>query len=292
MEKINFTRREFLNFSWRMAVVAVFGAAASACSPTQSTTPTPKPTPYEIPTVDPLDISPYRDLARFYPTLESLQINGEAIRFGTAVPTTIYNFTRNRTVYPDSAKSIFDYFESLADSNRSIDYSFHFQMFDKTILQLIKRPVIERFFVLVPSDGPNLPTNFLSKPDAVTAVTLIIDKEPTKSKSYTFIKLNDILDSDQSKDPSDFRKFVTEVCQSTIFVKLHTEISEHIIGYQNLSQEIFCNSISYEIEDRYKNVPYDTHTKNLRNMGFAGFPVIVSSQKDYLSFPQLGDLIK
>jgi hypothetical protein len=290
MEK--FTRKEFLDYTWKMLVLTTFGVAVPACNTAQSGTPTSKPKPYEIPTMNPSDSSPYRDLARFYPILDSLSINGEPTSLKTTVPTTIYNFTRNRTIDSDSAKRVYDYFESLAILNRSVDYSYHFRMFDQSVLQLTKRPVRERFTILVPSDGPSLPTNSLSKPEEVTAVTIIDDKEPTKIRAYTFIKLDDILDADQSSDPSDFRKFVTEVCQSTIYVKLKTDMTAYVMGYQNLGQEIVCNSISFEIENRHKNVPYETHREEFRSMGIFGFPVIVSSQKDYLLMPQLGEILK
>jgi len=289
---LNITRREFLNYSWRMAVLAMLGIAVPACSSNQSETPTPRPTPYVIPTVDVLNPSPYRDITRFYPILESRQINGEPIRLETTIPTTIYNYTRNRVVNPDIAKKAFEYFELLAYSNRPIDYSSHFQMFDRTLLYLTKRQVAERSIILVPSEGPNLPTNSLSKPEDVTAVTLIDDKEATNIRAYIFIKLDDVQNPDQNNDPSDFRKFITEVCQSTVFVKLKTDIPANVIGYQNLSQEILCNSLSYEIEDRRKNISYDAHRDNFKTMGIFRFPVIVSSQKDYLSMPQLGEIIK
>jgi len=280
------TRRELLDYSWKSFVLFAVGAATSACGSTESVLPTPD----RIPTVNPLDPSPYRDLARFYPALDSLPINGEPMQLATTVPTTIYNFTQNRKVNQDPIENVFDYFESLAISNKSIDYSF--QMFDRSSIEITKRPVVERSFVLVPSDGPNLSTNSLSEADKVAAVTLIDDEDPEKIKTYTFIKLVDVLNADQSKDPSDFRKFVTEVCQSTIFVRLNTDISAHQMAYQNLSQEILCNSISVEIEDRHKNILYDDHARSLKGMGFAGFPIIISSQKDYLLTPQLGDVIK
>jgi len=285
--KPSINRREFLKLAGIFSISALLaGCDISFLSST------PTPISQEIPTINPFDTSPYADLARYYPAVESLQINEEPIKLGTAIPTEIYNFTHNRTINFDAAKNVFNYFESLAMLNKTINYSF--QTFDQSSLILEKRPVNERSIILIPSGGAILTKSPLSKSDEITATTFIDDSQPTKIKTYTFIKVDDITNGDQSVDPSNFRKFVTEACQSTISVKLDSDISPNLtLAYQNIGQEIVCNSLSIEIEDRRKGVPYKTHFENLKNKGIGGlFPIIISSQTDYLSMPQLEEIIK
>jgi hypothetical protein len=286
MKEIEITRRQFLNYSWRMAVLAVLGPVAAACSPDKNS-PVQTAVHFKIPTVDPLDTSSHPDIARFYPALRVLQISEKPTHLETTVPTTIYNFTKNRRFDHNNAKTAFEYYELFAGSNRSINYSFHFQMFDETILLLTKRQIIERSFILVPLDGPSLPYS-----TDETAVTLYDDSQPTGVKTYSFIKLEDVKNANQVQDPTDYRKFMTEACQSTILVKLRTDISNRLPVYQHLSQEIVCGSLSYALDDRNKNVPYETYKNKFRNMVLYGFPMIILSQNDYLSAPQFGDIIK
>lgn len=204
----------------------------------------------------------------------------------TEVSTNIYNFTLNRKIDYDEATKVFKYYDEYV--NRNISFPYKFLLSVNAALSVTKRPIIERNIIVVPDDGTSLPAVTTE-----TAVTLYDDKNPNAVKTYTFIKVKDSASPIQDPDQTDFRKFVVEACQSTVLIIAKSDETSYIRAINNLGQEVYCNSFSYELEDRHLKIPHQQHTERFKDAYLFGTnPVIISDENNYLLMPIFGEIIK
>jgi len=272
------SRRDFLKLFGLFTISTLLAGCNNPSPPT--------PSGYEIPTINPLDTSPLAYLTRFYPHMEDLSNNYKVEHLNTEIPTNIYNFTLNRKIDSDEATKVFSFYDEYVNQNISFPYRFLLSV--NAALSVTKRPIIERNIIVVPDDGTSLPAVTTE-----TAVTLYDDKNPNAVKTYTFIKVKDSVSPLQDLDQTDFRKFVVEACQSTVLIIAESDETPYIRAINNLGQEVYCNSFSYELEDRHLELPYQQHIEKFKDAYLFGTnPVIISDEDNYLSMPIFGEIIK